>query len=92
MRAIFTLLFWACQAWVICAIGRALLSWFPLAYESPWWRLNRLLVRVTEPLLKPVRRLVNPVAVGGVGIDVAFLIVIFFIELVAIPFFGRHAY
>jgi YggT family protein len=83
VHGIFYILSVVLQLWVACAIGRAILSWFPLSYDSGWSRVNHVLVRVTEPLIAPVRRLFGPARIGGVGIDIAFLIVVIVVELVA---------
>jgi YggT family protein len=91
VRQIAYVLFVVLQLWVVCAIGRAVLSWFPLGYDSGWSKLNHLLVRITEPLIAPVRRLLGPVRVGGIGIDLAFLIVVLVIEVIAIPVLRAHS-
>ena len=91
MHQIAYVLFVLLQLWVLCAIGRAVLSWFPLGYDSAWSRINHVLMRVTEPLIAPVRRLLGPVRVGNVGIDLAFLIVVLVIELIAIPVLRAHS-
>ncbi len=39
---------------IVAVIGRSLMSWFPV---SPANQFVRLLNRVTEPLLEPVRRI-----------------------------------
>ena len=85
MGRIFVVLAALLELWVFCAIARALLSWFPLGYDSVWSRINHVLVRVTEPLIAPVRRLIGPVSMGGVGLDLAFLVVVLVIQIVAIP-------
>lgn len=85
MREIAVLLATLLEIWVLCALARAILSWFPLGYDSAWSRINHVLMRITEPLIGPVRRLVGPVSMGGVGIDIAFLIVVLAIQVVAIP-------
>jgi YggT family protein len=41
-------------------IARALLSWFRISYYHP---VARVLIRITEPLLAPLRRYIPPV--GG---------------------------
>jgi YggT family protein len=91
VRHVAFLLFWLLQLWVLCAIARALMSWFPISYDSPAHRINTILVRITEPLIAPVRRLLPPVGVGGVGVDLAFLVVIFAIQLIAIPLLRSYA-
>ena len=83
MRHVAFLLFWLLQLWVLCAIARALMSWFPIRYDSAAYRLNGVLARITEPVIAPVRRLVRPVGVGGVGLDLSFIIVVLVAQLVA---------
>jgi YggT family protein len=83
VHAFFYLLFVLAQLWVLCALGRAVLSFFPIRYDSAWHRINKVLVRVTEPLIAPVRRFVSPVRVGGMGLDLSFTIVVFAVELIA---------
>jgi YggT family protein len=53
---------------------RALLSWFS---PNPYNRLYQLLIRVTEPVLGPIRRIV-PLQ----GIDISPLVAILLIDLV----------
>jgi YggT family protein len=75
--------FWVLQLWVLCAVLRAIMSWFPIRYDSAAYRLNGVLARITEPVIAPVRRLVRPVGVGGVGLDLSFIIVVLVAQLVA---------
>ncbi len=65
--------FWNTIAWIIdlvfdlamlAVFVRALVSWFS---PDPYNELYRFLVRVTEPLLRPVRRLLP--ATGGVDLS-----------------------
>jgi YggT family protein len=91
VRHVAFVLFWLLQLWVFCAIARAVLSWFPISYNSVAHRINTLLVRITEPVIAPVRRVIPPVGVGGVGVDMAFLVVILGIQLVAIPLLRNYA-
>jgi len=77
-------IYWVLQIWVLCAIARAILSWFPISYGSPMHRVNTVLVAVTEPVIAPVRRLIHPVPIGGVGIDISFMVVVFVVQIIAI--------
>lgn len=70
------------QIWVLCAIARALLSWFPISYDSPLRRVNAVLVAITEPVIAPVRRVVPPLRAGGVAIDLSFFVAIILVEIV----------
>jgi YggT family protein len=56
----------------------ALMSWFPIEPGSTAARFQHALASVIEPVLRPVRRIIPPVA----GLDLAFLVVIIVIEVV----------
>ena len=67
-------------------VARAVLDWSvalagPAAYGSVRFRLMNGVRAVTEPILAPVRRVVPPLRVGGMAIDLAFIIVFFAIVL-----------
>jgi YggT family protein len=62
--------------WILCMFVRAILSWFPISYGSAAHRINSVLVRITEPVIAPVRRVIPPVGSGGVSIDLSFIVVI----------------
>ena len=44
-------------AYQIVILGRVLLSWFPLQAGGCMAKLNNVLIRLTEPLLGPLRRI-----------------------------------
>ena len=62
--------------WIV--IIRALISWVS---PDPYNPIVRFLYRVTEPVLRPVRRILP---IGGIGIDFSPLIVILVIYLLRI--------
>ncbi len=66
-------------------IAYAVLSWFTvsgrLAYDSPVLKIQRVLASICEPVLRPVRNLIPPVRVGGVGIDLSVLIVFLVVDV-----------
>jgi YggT family protein len=55
-------------------IARALMSWIPIEHGSPFEGVVRVLVRLTEPVLAPIRRAVPPVQAGGAAIDLSIII------------------
>ncbi|MET7420242.1 YggT family protein [Dactylosporangium sp. NPDC005555] len=61
-------------------VARAILDWSvvlagPSAEGSIRSRLSAGVFAVTEPILAPVRRVLPPLRLGGVGIDLAFIVV-----------------
>ena len=68
-------------------VARAVLDWSvalagPSVAGSLRYRLTRGVTAVTEPILAPVRRIIPPLRVGGLSIDLAFIVVFFAIVLV----------
>jgi len=71
----------------VLLVARALLDWSvalagPSTAGSFRARLTSGLHAVTEPILAPVRRVIPPLRIGGVGIDLAFIVVFFAIVVV----------
>lgn len=58
MQAVFMLL----QLIKYAILARAILSFFPLSWDNP---LLKLLYQVTEPVLSPIRRLLERSAMGS---------------------------
>jgi YggT family protein len=68
-------------------IARAVLDWTaalagPAAYGSVRSRLSTAVLRVTEPVLAPIRRVIPPLRIGGTAIDLSFIIVFLAIVLI----------
>jgi YggT family protein len=63
----------------------SILSWLTysgrLEYDSPVIKVQRVLGMICEPVLRPVRKLIPPVRVGGVGLDLSVLVVFVVIEV-----------
>ena len=73
------------EAFVVVLIVRALFSWFPVRPGSPLVPVQRGLALVTEPVLRPIRRILPPVRAGGMAIDLSILLVILVAEIIVIP-------
>jgi YggT family protein len=73
------------EAFVVVLIVRALLSWFPVHPGSPLASIQRVLGNVTEPVLRPIRRILPPVRAGGMAIDLSFIAVILVAQIIVIP-------
>ena len=73
------------ELYVVVLIVRALLSWFPVRPGTGFERVVRGLDAVTEPVLRPIRRILPPIRAGGMGIDLSIIVVILVAEAVVIP-------
>lgn len=78
MSLIGDLIGYALTAYLLLLIARVVLDWVGIAATAPAWvrRAGRLTHAGTEPVIEPVRRVLRPVRVGGVSIDVAFTAVV----------------
>ena len=62
-------------------IARAVLSWFRLGPDSPFYAVSSTVDRITEPVIAPIRRVLPPMG----GLDLSVLIVILAINFILIP-------
>ncbi len=69
------------QAYLVVLFGRIVLSWFPISPGSGLASVYGVLYAVTEPVLGPLRRLIPPVGVGGMGLDLSPLIIFMLITV-----------
>ncbi|HEY7931026.1 MAG TPA: YggT family protein [Acidimicrobiales bacterium] len=65
--------------WVL--IIAALLSWFPSS-QGGLGTVKRVLARVTEPVLLPLRQILPRPNFGGVGIDLSVLVAIILLQVI----------
>ncbi len=63
--------------YVFIIFGRIILSWFPVAPDSAMATVFSFFYALTEPLLGPLRRAIPPIGMGGMGLDLSPMIVIF---------------
>jgi len=73
------------QLFLLVLLAYAILSWLTYSgrmdHDSGVVKVQRVLARICEPVLRPVRRLVPPVQVGGVGLDLSVLLVFLVVEV-----------
>jgi YggT family protein len=68
---------WILTIYLIVLAGRAVLSWFPVQQGTFLASLNSLLLELTEPILRPVRRVIPAAGM----LDTSFIVVFFAILL-----------
>jgi YggT family protein len=78
MLAIIT---WILEIYLLILLGRVVLSWFPLSPDGPMAAVARVLYALTEPILAPLRAILPPMQMGGMGLDLSPMIVFFAILL-----------
>jgi YggT family protein len=66
-------LVWVVTAYLVILAGRAVLSWFPVRQGTFLASLSSLLIDLTEPVLRPVRKVIPPAGM----LDTSFLVVFF---------------
>jgi len=69
------------NVFLFALLARIVLSWFPPSGPGALDTIRMMLFRVTEPVLAPIRNLLPPVRMGGMGLDLSPLIVFLVIEV-----------
>ncbi len=76
------------NVYLLALFARIILSWFPISPDSPMAPVFSFLYSVTEPVLGPIRRLLPPVGMGGMGLDLSPIIVVLGAQLLLFPLLG----
>ena len=66
---------WLLLIYALAFLLRAVLSWFPIRPDGFAATFAGGLIMITDPLLRPLRRVIRPLRVGGVGVDFTLTIV-----------------
>lgn len=87
----FEIIYFLLQFFLLVLIVYSLLSWY-LAYarvtfDSPAYKVQRVLSAICDPVLNPVRRIIPTARVGGVGLDLSVLVVFLVVEVILLPLF-----
>jgi YggT family protein len=70
------------QLYMLALFLRIVLSWFPISPGGAMAGIFSFLYTITEPVLGPVRRMLPPVGMGGMGLDLSPIIVLLVLQLV----------
>lgn len=62
---------WLLLLYALAFLARALLSWFPIRPDGVAATVAGGLMMITDPILRPLRRLLRPLRVGTVALDFA---------------------
>ena len=69
------------DAYIIIMFARIILSWFPMSQGGGLGTVYEFLGRLTEPVLGPIRRIIPPLGMGGMGFDLSPMVVLLAIYL-----------
>ena len=67
----------ALQIYLICFFARIVLSYSPLQPGGAMSSIAQFLRAITDPVLRPIQRVLPPVRAGAMAIDLSPIIVIF---------------
>ena len=74
---------WLIQVYTLVVFARLVFEWIPISYDHPLARVRSVLRALTEPLLRPLRALIPPIRMGGVGLDLSPLVLVLGLSLLA---------
>ncbi|MEX1218187.1 MAG: YggT family protein [Acidimicrobiales bacterium] len=75
------LIHYVAQIFLLCLLGRIVLSWFPPSGPGPFATFRQILFAVTEPVLAPIRAILPPIRLGGMGLDLSPMIVFIALQI-----------
>jgi YggT family protein len=64
------------QAYLIVVFARVLMSWFPPTPGTTYATIYEFFDNVTEPVLGPVRRVLGPISMGTMRLDLSPIVVL----------------
>ena len=65
--------------WAI--IARIVLGYFQVPYDHPVGQIRRLVGRIVDPAMEPLRRVLPPVPLGAVRLDLSPIVLIIGIQI-----------
>ena len=69
------------QLYVLLLVVRVVMSWFPISPNGPAETVAGFLYMVTDPVLVPLRRLLPPVRMGAMALDLSPIVAFFGLSL-----------
>ena len=73
---------WILTVYLVILAGRAVLSWFPIHQGSFLASIYSLLIDLTEPVLRPVRRVIPPAGMLDTSFIVVFFVLVILLNVV----------
>jgi YggT family protein len=73
----------ALQAYSLVVFARVVLEWIPISYDHPVATVRGWFRALTEPVLRPLRAILPPVRIGGMGLDLSPLVLLLALGILA---------
>lgn len=67
----------------LVVLARIVMEYVPVSHDHPVARVRSALRAVTEPVLAPIRSVLPPVRLGGVGLDLSPLVLLVGLNVLA---------
>jgi uncharacterized protein YggT (Ycf19 family) len=68
---------------IIVVFVAAILTWFPSNPGTGFYQITKFFRMITDPIYRPLRRIIPPIGSGSVRMDITPLIVIIGLELIS---------
>ncbi|MDA8025160.1 MAG: YggT family protein [Actinomycetota bacterium] len=81
MRLIQEILYRGLELYVLVIIVQIILSFFPISPGSPVEKANVYLHKLTDPVFRPLQRLIPPISFGSIALDLSPLVVLLAIQV-----------
>jgi YggT family protein len=72
---------WALQVYFLAVLAWVILSWVQVSSVHPLGRVQVFLDRIIYPIILPLRRILPPLRLGGVALDLSPLVLMLGINL-----------
>jgi YggT family protein len=77
------------EIYLLLMFARAILSWFSSSPSPALAKINAILIKITEPVLKPIQKIIPPVRIGGTYLDLSILIFFLVAQFLILPILLR---
>ena len=65
----------------LVVFARILIDWFRVPFDHPVAKLRDALALVVDPVLRPMRRVIPPIRMGGLALDLSPLVLLIGLSL-----------
>ena len=70
------------QLFTLVLLAWVVLSWIRVPYDHPVGKVHRFLDKLVMPVVLPIRRVIRPVNIGGISLDLSVIIIFILINII----------